>query len=643
MGSGKVKPTTKSSRHQRKPFSARPRRKSLNVGKLTQALVDAAEARAHQTATAEILKVIASSPSDVQPVFEAIAESAARLFDPATASIHVKAGAFIHLPAFAGPLASKASREQLAAIYPVRFDPERSLGSLCIESMQMARIADTEAPEVDSKMATAITAIGRAGGHRSFIMFPLVHAGAGIGLIVLTHPEPGFKLTDKQQALLQTFADQAVIAIENVRLFNETKESLERQTATAEVLQVISSSVADTAPVFDKIIRSCEKLFGVRYANIALLGDDGMIHMVQDFASSDLSELEIAGRKAVQAQFPRPARDSIHGYAIHKREVLHYPDVANGPGVPDGLRASVALTSGGANYSALYAPMIWEGKGIGAIGVHRFPPAPFADKDIRLLRTFADQAVIAIENVRLFHELEERNAQIEAVSRHKSEFLSNMSHELRTPLNAILGFSEVLGERYFGDLNEKQDEYVKDIRGSGEHLLSLINDILDLSKIEAGKMELELSDFDLPAALTNVVTLVRERAQKHGITLKVDLGSGLGAIRADERKLKQIMLNLLSNAVKFTPDGGAITVSAKQVGAIVEVAVTDTGAGIAPEDQPAVFEEFRQVGSDSARKAEGTGLGLPLAKKFVELHGGEIRVDSEPGAGSTFSFTLPLA
>jgi signal transduction histidine kinase len=238
--------------------------------------------------------------------------------------------------------------------------------------------------------------------------------------------------------------------------------------------------------------------------------------------------------------------------------------------------------------------------------------------------------------------LEQAREQAESVSRHKSEFLANMSHELRTPLNAILGFSEVLGARYFGELNEKQEEYVKDILGSGTHLLSLINDILDLSKIEAGKMELELAEFDLPAALQNVVSLVKERAQRHSIALTLDVAPGLGTIGADERKFKQIMLNLLSNAVKFTPDGGSIAVAAKPAGRMVEVEVTDTGAGIAPQDQPAVFEEFKQVGSDSARKAEGTGLGLPLAKKFVELHGGEIRVESEPGAGSTFRFTLPV-
>jgi len=257
------------------------------------------------------------------------------------------------------------------------------------------------------------------------------------------------------------------------------------------------------------------------------------------------------------------------------------------------------------------------------------------------MTTFADQAAIAIENVRLFNEIQEKSAQLEVASRHKSEFLANMSHELRTPLNAIIGFSEVLQERMFGELNKKQDEYMRDIHSSGRHLLSLINDILDLSKIEAGRMELELSDFDLPAALQNAVTLVKERAQRHGVALKLKIASGLNAIRADERKFKQIMLNLLSNAVKFTPEGGSVSVAARPNGSMIEVSVADTGVGIAPEDQQAVFEEFRQVGRDD-RKSEGTGLGLALTKRFVELHGGEIRLESVPGEGSTFSFTIPL-
>ncbi|HEV3009246.1 MAG TPA: ATP-binding protein, partial [Burkholderiales bacterium] len=266
----------------------------------------------------------------------------------------------------------------------------------------------------------------------------------------------------------------------------------------------------------------------------------------------------------------------------------------------------------------------------------------FSEKQIALLNSFADQAAIAIQNARLFKEIQEKSAQLEVANRHKSEFLANMSHELRTPLNAIIGFSEALGERMFGELTEKQAEYLKDIHESGRHLLSLINDILDLSKIEAGRMELELSTFHVPGALANAITLVRERAQRHGIALNLEVEERLGEFSGDERKFKQIMLNLLSNAVKFTPDGGRVDVSAKKLDGKIEVAVRDTGIGIAPEDQAAVFEEFRQVGRDKLKKAEGTGLGLALTKRFVELHGGEIRLESEPGKGSRFSFSLPL-
>jgi len=217
-----------------------------------------------------------------------------------------------------------------------------------------------------------------------------------------------------------------------------------------------------------------------------------------------------------------------------------------------------------------------------------------------------------------------------------------MSHELRTPLNAIIGFSEVLGEQMFGELNPKQLEYVGDILSSGRHLLSLINDILDLSKVEAGRLELDLASFDLPTALENALTLVRERASRHGLTVKLEVDERLGTLVGDERKIRQVVLNLLSNAVKFTPEGGRIEVRAAQADGAVEVSVSDTGIGIAPGDQEAIFEEFRQVGSDYARKREGTGLGLTLARKFVELHGGRIWVKSAIGQGSTFTFTLPL-
>jgi len=241
----------------------------------------------------------------------------------------------------------------------------------------------------------------------------------------------------------------------------------------------------------------------------------------------------------------------------------------------------------------------------------------------------------------LERKVEDRTRELEKANQHKSEFLANMSHELRTPLNAIIGFSEILQERMFGDLNDKQAEYIDDIHGSGRHLLSLINDILDLSKVEAGRMELDLAKFHLPSAIDNALTLIRERAARHGIELKCTIDPAVSEIEADARKFKQILLNLLSNAVKFTPEGGRIEVVARAIDGSIEVSVTDTGIGIAAEDHEAVFEEFRQVGKDYTNKGEGTGLGLALTRKFVALHGGRIWVTSEPGKGSSFTFTLP--
>jgi signal transduction histidine kinase len=290
--------------------------------------------------------------------------------------------------------------------------------------------------------------------------------------------------------------------------------------------------------------------------------------------------------------------------------------------------------------SVVTVPMLREGEAVGAVLVARPEPGRFSDAEVQLLKTFAAQAVIAIENVRLLRDLEVANRQLEVASQHKSEFLANMSHELRTPLNAIIGFSEVLTDRMFGELNEKQEEYLKDIYASGTHLLSLINDILDLSKIEAGRMELELTDFDLPTALGNALTLVRERAGRRSIALHTSIDNRLGEIQGDERKIRQVVLNLLSNAIKFTPEGGRIEVAAEPKAGLVEVSVSDTGVGIAPEDQEKVFEEFRQVGT-ADKKAEGTGLGLALCRKFIELQGGRIWVKSQVGAGSTFTFTVP--
>jgi signal transduction histidine kinase len=457
-----------------------------------------------------------------------------------------------------------------------------------------------------------------------------MRGGSAIGAISVVRTQPG-PLSERQFGLLKTFADQAVIAIENVRLFNETKEALEQQTATAEVLQVISASVADTQPVFDKILRSCERLFSGDEVGIMLAGDDGQLHFGAQGGANPW--------QGMRERLPAPLEGSATALAIREKRVLHYTHVLTDPEVPPVLRT---LASGrGVDYSIAMAPMLWEGRGVGSIFVTHAPPEAFSAKDLDLLKTFADQAVIAIQNARLFNEIQDKSRQLEIANQHKSEFLANMSHELRTPLNAIIGFSEVLIERMFGELNEKQDDYLKDIHSSGKHLLSLINDILDLSKIEAGRMELDVENFDVPSALSNAMTLVRERAQRHGITLGLQVAPEIGEMRADERKFKQILLNLLTNAVKFTPDGGKVDVRARLADGVLEVAVADTGIGIAKADQDAVFEEFKQVGRHYTNKQEGTGLGLALTKRFVELHGGRLWLDSELGYGSTFTFTLP--
>jgi signal transduction histidine kinase len=346
-------------------------------------------------------------------------------------------------------------------------------------------------------------------------------------------------------------------------------------------------------------------------------------------------------RGAVQAMagtFPRPLEGTATEMAIRDRRVVHFADALADPGVPESLQRIAAKIR---NFSIAVAPMLWEGRGVGAIQVSRSPPAPFTDKELSLLKTFADQAVIAIQNSRLFNEIQSKSRELELANKHKSEFLANMSHELRTPLNAIIGFSEVLSEKMFGEVNDKQLEYLLDIHTSGHHLLSLINDILDLSKIEAGRMELDLASVNLPMLLDNCTTLVRERASRQGLVLALDVEQGVGDWVADVRKLKQVVINLLANAVKFTPAGGRVTLRARRLDHAVEIAVVDTGVGIALDQQALVFEEFRQASGEYLRKSEGTGLGLSLVKRFVELHGGSIRVESEPSRGSTFAFILP--
>jgi len=418
------------------------------------------------------------------------------------------------------------------------------------------------------------------------------------------------------------------------RIAERTRElarSVEELKALGEVGRAVSSTL-DLETLLTTIVSRAYQFAGT---------DGGAIYEYDERTERlYLRATQKLGQELVEALRATPLRlgEGAAGRAAADREPVQIPDIL-GEGAYEAHLRHVVARSG---FRALLAvPLLCEDRILGSLVVVRRSPGTFPPEATDLVTTFATQSAIAIQNARLFREIEDKSRQLEVASEHKSEFLSNMSHELRTPLNAIIGFSEVLLERMFGELNEKQDEFLQDILSSGRHLLSLINDILDLSKVEAGRAELQLEPFNLPLAMENAMTLVRERANRHGITLTLTVDERLGEFVADERKFRQILLNLLSNAVKFTPDGGRVGVNAVQAHGCAEVSVSDTGIGIAPEDQEAIFEAFHQVRGSPSEKREGTGLGLTLARSYVELHGGKISLQSEVGKGSTFTFTLP--
>ena len=582
------------------------------------------EALEHQTATAEVLSIISRSPTDVQPVLDAIVESAARVCGIDDVLLRLREENVMVMRAHFGPIAIPMSRVEISIDEP---------WYLWMREHGALHVPDVRAAQNDFPM------MGSAGDWRTILFVPLRQQGELIGTLIARRTEVRL-FTPAQIKLLETFADQAVIAIENVRLFQELKDrtselarSVGELKALGEVGQAVSSTL-DLHTVLSTIVARAVQLSGT---------DCGIIYEydepTQEFHLRASYQME---QELVQAYQSTPLRlgYGATGRAAETKLPYQIVDLRQEHELPTRGMRPLLFRLG---YQSLLAvPLLLDQRIMGALTIYRRQTGSFAPEVVNLLQTFATQSVLAIQNARLFREIEEKSKQIEAANRHKSEFLANMSHELRTPLNAIIGFSEVLGERLFGELNEKQAEYTDDILSSGRHLLSLINEILDLSKVEAGRMELELATFDLPLAIDNARTFVRERATKHGINLDVTIDERLGDFVGDERKIKQILLNLLSNAVKFTPEGGRIGINARQADGSVEISVSDTGIGIAPDDQPKIFEEFRQVGADYAHKVEGTGLGLTLAKKFVELHGGKIWVESEVGKGSTFTFTLPL-
>jgi signal transduction histidine kinase len=588
------------------------------------------EALAHHAATSEILRATSESLTDVQPTFDAIAVNATRLCEAVNGFVFRFDGELIHVAAY-----HNVGGDELDAIRSV-FPVPPGRGSVTARAILTRSVTHVE--DLSDDPEYAYTAIARA-GFRTVLAVPMLREDVPIGAIVVTRMQVA-PFSPGQIALLQTFARQALIAVENVRLFQELEvrtrdlgRSVEELKALAAVSGAVSSTL-DLETVLNTIVARAVELSS---AEGGVIYEYDEVH--QAFTGVRASHKMSAELGEVLRSVPIRLGEGVSGRAaalgvpVQVRDIVdeHAYEVTRVRAIFDryGYRSLLAL------------PLLLDREILGVLTVWRQTAGDFAPELVMLLQTFARQSVVAIQHARLFRELDDKSRQLEVASQHKSEFLANMSHELRTPLNAILGFSEVLADGMFGEINEKQAEYLRDILESGRHLLSLINDILDLSKIEAGRMELELEDFDLPSAIDNALTLVRERAGRRGITLGREIDGRVGTIRGDERKVKQVLLNLLSNAIKFTPEGGRIDVRAATNDELVEVSVADTGVGIAPEDHEKVFEEFRQVGA-ADKKVEGTGLGLALSRKFIELHGGRIWVTSEIGRGSTFTFTLPV-
>jgi GAF domain-containing protein len=581
-----------------------------------------------QTATSEILRVISRSPTNVQPVFDAIVASAGRLCEATFSVVFLLEDGQMTLAAVQG--LDPTGVAALQRSFPRPAAPESATGRAVLER----RAVHIE----DAKVDRGYTYPEReAVGIRTILAVPLLRDGTPIGAIGVWRGEVK-PFSDNQVALLKTFADQAVIAIENVRLFKELEartaeltRSVEQLTALGEVGRAVSSTL-DVETVLDTIVSRARQLASA----------DGCMIYEYDEATE---QFHVRATHNLDAEFAETIRgvpfrkgEGVMGRAAEMREPFQIADVTE-PGAYESSLRDVIIRAG--YRAALSVPLLREDHVIGSLSLTRKTPGEFAPEVVELLKTFATQSALAIQNARLFHEIEDKSRQLEIASRHKSQFLANMSHELRTPLNAILGYTELLLDGIYGQIPEKAQETMQRVDRSGRHLLALINDVLDLSKIEAGQLTLSLGDYSLKEVVQTVVTAVEPLAAEKKLVLSVTLAPDLPVGRGDDRRLSQVLLNLVGNAVKFT-DAGEVRVAARVSDGAFVVSVSDTGPGIAPEDQRRIFEEFQQADTSNTRKKGGTGLGLSIAKRIIELHGGRIRVESAPGKGSTFSFTVPV-
>jgi signal transduction histidine kinase len=595
----------------------------------TRLLNELRESLQQQTATADVLKVISRSTFDLKAVLNTLVESAAGLCEANDAFVFRREGEAYRLTASYGYPPDYEEYMKRQSIEPGR-------GTLVGRTAHEARVVHI--PDVLADPDYVWKESQQRGGFRTMLGVPLLREGSPIGVFAMTRRvvQP---FSDKQIELLTTFADQAMIAIENARLLNELRqrtddlsESLEQQTATADVLKVISRSVFDLQAVLTTLVESAARLCEADQGVISR--PKGKTYYFEASYAVSPEYAEFVANHPAQID-----RSSATGRVLLEHKIVHIPDVLTDPEYTYGERGKIAGFR-----TVLGVPLMREEAPIGVIALGRNSMRPFTDKQIELVATFADQAVIAIENVRLFDEIQDKSRQLAEASQHKSQFLANMSHELRTPLNAIIGVSEMLRED--AEALKQDTEPLDRVLGAGRHLLALINDILDLSKIEAGRMELNLDTFALPPLIDEVVKTIEPLAAKNGNQVAVHCDAALGMIHADQMRLRQTLLNLMSNANKFT-EKGTLTIAARQKQENgrdwVTLSVADTGIGMTPEQMDKLFQEFSQASSKTASKYGGTGLGLVISQRFCQMMGGDITVTSEPGKGSVFTVRLPAS
>jgi signal transduction histidine kinase len=579
-----------------------------------------------------VLKVISRSAFDLQPVLDTLVESAARLCEAEMANIwRPRDGAYRLAASYGVTERYKEYVRNKELLETVAIEPGGGtvVGRTLLEG-KTVHVHDLQAdPDFNLSRVIAL------GDYRSTLGVPLLRQGVSIGVIVLTRTEVR-PFTDKQIKLVSTFADQAVIAIENVRLFDEVQartrelsQSVGELQALGEVTEAVNSTL-DLETVLSTIVAKAVQLSGTEAGAIYGYDEQAREFHLRATYGMDQGLIDALTQRHIGLDDPNVAS------ALAQHEPTQVADLK---GAAPSAVNDIILRAG---YRALMvAPLLRGDNIVGMLVVRRRTPGEFAKNTVDLIKTFAAQSALAIQNARLFHEIEDKGHQLEVASQHKSQFLANMSHELRTPLNAILGYTELMADGAYGEPSEKMLGILKRLEANGRHLLGLINDVLDLSKIEAGQLVLELSDYCIQDIAHTVRSTLEPLAADKKLAFKLELAPQLPPGHGDGRRLTQVLINLVGNAIKFT-DAGEVAIKAEANNGAFHVSVRDTGPGISAADQAKLFQEFQQADNAITKKKGGTGLGLAISKRIIEMHGGRIWVESQPGQGSTFAFTLPV-